>query len=77
MSSVHSVSRFDCLVSETTETRICQTLSILLLNLFQADAAKAKVERDMAAKAQVLSDPLLRGLHQRAKKMLEDQTDSS
>ena len=50
---------------------------ILLLNLLQADAAKAKVEREAAAKAQVLSDPLLRGLHQRAKKMLEGQRDTS
>lgn len=34
----------------------------------EADAAKAKEEQAMAAKAQVLNDPLLRGLHQRAKK---------
>lgn len=34
----------------------------------EADAARAKEEQAAAAKAQVLNDPLLRGLHQRAKK---------
>ena len=37
----------------------------------EADAARAKEEQAAAAKAQVLNDPLLRGLHQRAKKRLD------